>query len=93
MIFLAALLAANSYDPRLMLAGDAALVEKFATDVRACGFVVTVRDWKDGDMSPKPRVITTKSKVALSDKPIDPSDARLPCVLNAEMVIFRTVRP
>jgi len=93
MIALALMLASNTYDPRLIMAGDAAAIEKFAIAVRACGFVVTVRDWKEGDVSPKPALITSTSKVALVDQPLDPNDKRIPCVLNAERALVRTVRP
>lgn len=83
---------APSYNHRLLGAGAPALMAVFARDLRACGYRLIVRPWRDGDIKPKPNYLRHDTLVALADQPIDVHSPKLQCYLKAETRMLQSKR-
>jgi hypothetical protein len=78
-----------TYDPRLISAGAPAFIASFAHELRICGYEVSARPFRDGDILPKPVGLSADAQVLLADQPIDLNSPKMECFRKAEERIFR----
>lgn len=79
-----------TYDPRLISAGAPSTIAAFARELRICGYKVSARPWRDGDIVPKPVNLSEDAEVLLADEPIDLHSPKIQCLLKAEEHILRS---
>ena len=91
-LVLLAAAATQSYNARMIGAGAPATVAAFAKDARACGYKVSIRPWRDGDIVPKPAALPPDADIALTEKPIKTTGRRFKCFMDAEQRFFRSFR-
>ncbi len=80
------------YDKRMLGVGGPRMANKVAAIARACGYVVTVRPYADGDITPKPKSVAVGSLIVLANKPIDPNGREMKCLLPQEANLFRATK-